>query len=180
MLWADNRTRSTYSEPSDALGSRELEVLHEIASDEGPGSTETSLAVNGHSSRTILANLEKFFHNMITRCASIDEKQIDVLKASVDEAFGVVDFLVETNDASYIVFSEIAYVSFGRVQWVAVFDFALSVWSRERQKFLRKYPVQVTVFYFLKNKSRLEFKKIPINYPNCHLKYYYFYLLNLI
>lgn len=149
MLWTDNRTRSTNSEPSDAFGSGELEVLHEIASDESAGSAETSLTVNSHRSWTILANLEKFFHNMITRCASIDEKQIDVLEASVDEAFGVVDFLVETNDTSYVVFSEVAYISFGRVQRVTVLDFALGVRSRERQEFLRKYPVQVTVFNFL-------------------------------
>ena len=83
--------------------------------------------MNRKRSGAALGDIEEFFHDMIVRSASVDEEQIVVLKTGIDETFGVVDFLVETNDAFDVVFAEIAYVGFGRVQWIAVLYFAFGV-----------------------------------------------------
>lgn len=149
MLWTNHGTGPTYSQPGNALGGREFKVFHEIASDERAGASQAGLAVHGHGARAILADVEELLHDVITRCAAVDEEQVVVLEAGIDETFGVVDFLVETNYASDVVFSKVVDVGFGRVQRIPILDFALGVRAREGEKFLWQYPIQITVFNFL-------------------------------
>lgn len=149
LLRTDDGAGPAHAQPGDALGGRELVVLHEIAGDERAGATETRFAVHGHGARTRLAYLEELLDDEVARRTAVDEEEIVVLEAGVHEPLGVVDLLVEAYDALDVVLAKVARVGLGRVQRVAVLDLALRVRTRERQELLRQDPVEVTVFHFL-------------------------------
>ena len=127
MLRTDDRARPTNTNPSNTLGGSKLEMLDQIASNKGSGASEAGLAVHSNSAGTLLAQIEKCLDDAVAWRAAVDEEQVDVLEAGVDEPLGVVDLLVEAHDAFDVVLAEVARICFGRVQWVAVLDLALGV-----------------------------------------------------
>ena len=131
-------------------------MLNQIAGDKSSSASETGLAVNSNGAGTLLAQIEKCFDDAVAWRAAVDEEQVDVLEAGVNEPLGVVDLLVEAHDAFDVVLTEVTRICFGCVQRVAVLDFALGVRPRERQELLWHDPVQVTVFYFLFFQIRLD------------------------
>jgi hypothetical protein len=64
------------------------------------------------------------------------------------EPFGIVDFLVESDDGGDVVQLEVGKVGLRRVQGVPVVDPAVRVRAAEGQKLLRYQPVEVAVLKY--------------------------------
>jgi hypothetical protein len=121
LLGSDDRAGPANSEPGDDFGSRKLVMFHDVASDEGTGASEASLAVHSHSARTLFGQVEKLFDYRVTGRAAVHVEEVVVLEARFHKSSRVVDFFVETNDASDVVLAEVGDVGFWCVQWVAFF-----------------------------------------------------------
>ena len=72
-----------------------------------------------------------------------------MMKASVGELFTVVNFLVESHDACYVVQPEVGEVGLRGMEGVAVFNLGLGMGAAECKKFLRHEPIEITVLNFL-------------------------------
>lgn len=77
-----------------------------------------TFAVDGHSTICALADVQKAPRDDVTRCAAVWEEKLVVVEACVSEAFGIVDFLVQTDDSGHVVFSEVREVSLRGMQRV--------------------------------------------------------------
>ena len=72
-----------------------------------------------------------------------------MVKAGIGELFTVVNFLVESHDARYVVQPEVGEVGLRGVEGVAVFNLGLGMGAAECKKFLRHEPIEITVLNFL-------------------------------
>ena len=127
MLRSYDGARSTDAQPRYYFSGRELEVLHYVTSYKRAGTSQASFAVDCQRSVALLGQLDEFSHDCVAWRAAVSEEQITMLKAGVDEPLGVVDFLIQAHDAFHVVFTKIGEISFGRVQRIAIFDFAFRV-----------------------------------------------------
>jgi len=129
-------------------------MFHYVASYECARATQARFAVYSQSTVTIFGNFNKFTHDSIAGRAAIREKQVAMLKPGVDEAFSVVDFFIQAHNTFHIVLAKICNIGFGRMQGIAIFDFAFGVRTTKSQKLTGQHPIQVTIFHFLNRQRR--------------------------
>ena len=72
-----------------------------------------------------------------------------MVEAGVYETFGIVDFLVKSDNAGDIVEAEVREIGLWRVERVAVLYLGLCVGAAESQKFLRDEPVKIPILNLL-------------------------------
>ena len=77
-----------------------------------------TFAVNSHSTVCVFRQLQELPHNTVAWCAAVNEEEIIVVKASILEATGIVDLLVEPYDGRDFVFAEVGKVGLRGVQGV--------------------------------------------------------------
>ena len=68
-----------------------------------------------------------------------------MVEAGVYETFGIVDFLVKSDNAGDIVEAEVREIGLWRVERVAVLNLAVWMRSAERKELARDKPVEITV-----------------------------------
>ena len=98
-----------------------------------------------------LDELEELAHDGLGGHGAVDEEEVVVLEAGVEEAPRVVHLLVEAHDGAHAVLAEVGEVGLGRVQRVAVLDLTLRVRPAEREQACRQDPVQVAVLDALRS-----------------------------
>ena len=149
LLVADDGARSADAEPGHGLHGCPPPVFHDVATNQRTCPAETCFAVNSDGAFLALADVKELLQDGVWRCGAVNEKQVLVVEARIGEPLAVVDLLVESDNASDVVESEVRKVGFGRVQWVAVLYLGLSVRAAKSQKFLRNEPVKVSVLNLL-------------------------------
>ena len=68
-----------------------------------------------------------------------------MVEAGVFDTFGIVDFLVKSDNAGDIVEAEVREIGLWRVERVAVLNLAVWMRSAERKELARDKPVEITV-----------------------------------
>ncbi len=106
---------------------------------------ESGLAVDGDATRRGLAYLEEPLQDVVRRGAAVGKEEVLVLKTASDEALGVVDLLVESDDGGDSMKTEVVEVGFRCMERIAVIDARLGVRATKGQEFLRHQPVKVPV-----------------------------------
>ena len=129
-------------------------MLHDIAGDQSARATQARLAVNGQCAITLLGYVDEFAYDGVAWRAAVRKEEVTVLETGIDKALGVVDLLVEADNAFHVVLAEVGQVGFGRVQRVAVFDFAFGVRPAKGEEFAGQDPVKIAVFDFLLHKKK--------------------------
>ena len=86
LLRAQNRPRSRDTDVPNKVSCIEVIVLHGIAGDESPCSTEPSLTMNCDCPLFVFDNIKEFIDNLNTGCSAISEEQVLVLNAIVGKA----------------------------------------------------------------------------------------------
>ena len=66
----------------------------------------------------VLRNVEELADDGLAGHTAVQEEQILMVEAAVEEAFGFVRFLVEANDDANVVLAEVGEVRFRRVQGI--------------------------------------------------------------
>ena len=90
-----------------------------MAAAEAPPPSALTFAVDRYGALAALTDVQEALGDDVTGRAAVQEEQVVVAEASVCEALGIVDLLVEPNDSADIVFAEVGKVGFRRVQRVA-------------------------------------------------------------
>ena len=80
----------------------------------------------GHSTVSALTDVQEAAHDDITGGGAIHEEEVVVVQASVREALGVVDLLVQPDHRGYVVLAEVGKVGLWSVERVA--------WERGRRE----------------------------------------------
>lgn len=75
--------------------------------------------MDGHRSVCALADVQEAPRDDVAGRAAVQEEEVAVVEAGVDEALGVVDLLVQTDDGGHVVLPEVREVGLGRVEGVA-------------------------------------------------------------
>ena len=135
-----------------------------------------TFAMNSNGTFGLFDNCQKLQCDCVTRCTAIGKEQIEVFEAHVDKALGIVDLLIQADNARHIPLAKIGEIRIRCVQWVTldgkipvvdrtnregrlcttyVLDFTLGMWTRERQQLSRYNPVQITIFHFLDGTCRV-------------------------
>ena len=73
-------------------------MLHGVEPYESSSPSESSLAVNGHSSGLPLGNVEECANNIFWRSGAIDEEQIRMINAVAKELIAIVFGLIKPNN----------------------------------------------------------------------------------
>ena len=89
LLWAQDASWPTNSDPADERGRGEGKMLHTVESYEAASTAEACLAVDGHASFVLLGLVEELFDDFRLGSGAVCEEQLDVLEALLDEALGV-------------------------------------------------------------------------------------------
>lgn len=82
------------------------------------GSRNLTFAVDSHGSFSILADVEELPDDGVVWSAPVHEEQVVMFEAGLGEAFGVVHFLVESDDGGDVVFPKVRDVCLRGVQRV--------------------------------------------------------------
>lgn len=77
-----------------------------------------TFAVDRHRSVRAFTDVQEAACDDVTGRAAVQEEEVVVVEASVREAFGIVDLLVEADDRRHIVFPEVGEVGLGGVERV--------------------------------------------------------------
>jgi hypothetical protein len=149
LLKAYDRAGSTDPYPGNGLCGRKLIVFHNPTGNQCPGSTQTRLTMYGNGSVSIFTDFEKLSHNGIAWSTSVDEEEVPVIEAIVDESVGVVKLFIESYNCCHIMFAKVSEVRFGRMQCIAVLDHRLGVRTTKCYEFVGNYPIEVSVLHFL-------------------------------
>lgn len=80
---------------------------------------QLTLAVDSHSTMCALADTQETVHDPITGGAAVHEEQVEVVKASICEALGVIDLLVEADDGGDVVLAEVWEVGLRGMERIA-------------------------------------------------------------
>lgn len=70
-----------------------------------------TFAVDGHGSLCALTDVQETACDDVTGCAAIHKEEVIVVEPSVSETLGIIDLLVQTDDAGHVVFPEVWEVS---------------------------------------------------------------------
>jgi hypothetical protein len=120
-------------------------MLHGVASDQRACSSESSFAVHSYATGLIFTDSQKFIYNFVGRSASVDEKEVCMLNAVLQEPVFVVFNIIKSNDVSYAKVLENLNVIFRTIALSVV----LSVHrAHERDELPRDSPVKVSVLNF--------------------------------
>ena len=149
LLVPDDGARPADAEPGHRLHGRPPPVLHDVAADQRTRPSQSGLAVNSDGAFLALADVQELLQDGVWGCGAVNEEQVLVVEARICEALAVVDLLVESDNTSDVVESEVRKVRLGRVQGVAVLYLGLSMRATESQKFLRNEPVEITILNLL-------------------------------
>ncbi len=74
-------------------------MLHTVEGNETASAAEACLAVDRHATDGALGNIEEFLDDLLRRSRAIQEVEIEVLDASLEEAVAIVLFLIESDDS---------------------------------------------------------------------------------
>lgn len=77
-----------------------------------------TFAVDGNGSCGVLTDVQEAANDDVAGRAAVHEEEVVVLEAGVGEAPGVVNLLVQTDDARHVVLPEVREVCLGGVQRV--------------------------------------------------------------
>lgn len=75
--------------------------------------------MHGDASLGVLRQVDEALQDAVIGRAAVDEEEVEVVEARLDEAPTVVDLLVETHDGGDVILAEVGEVGLGRVQRVA-------------------------------------------------------------
>lgn len=95
LLRAQDGARPGDPDPADELCGGEAVVLHGVAGDQGAGSSQPGLAVDGEGAVGLLGQLKKLSNDFHRRHAAIGKVQLMVADAVLDEVIGLVGLVVE-------------------------------------------------------------------------------------
>ena len=148
LLRTKDRSGSSDSNPTDERLSWDLEVLHGPETDQGTGSTKTSFAVNGNSSilgsKVVLDDVKEASDDVIRRVGAIDEEEIVVADALLDEALLVVLGLIQSDDPADSDVLEDVAVLVGVVT-VSVLSVSRLNRTHESHELAGNDPIKVTI-----------------------------------
>ena len=82
-----------------------------------------------HCTSFLFADIKKTLQYGVRWRGAVDEEQILMMKPGVGEPFGVVDLLVQPDDAGDVVKSEVWEVGLGRVERITVLNLRLRMRS---------------------------------------------------
>ena len=95
---AENGAGTSNTYPTYEGGGREPKMLHAIESNEGSRTTETRLAMDSDAALFCLSSLEELLHDVVWWGRSIQEIEINVLDAGLDEFLFLVLGLIQTHN----------------------------------------------------------------------------------
>ncbi len=99
LLGSQDRARPTDTNPACEIRSGNAIVLHTVEGNETASAAEARLAVNSHATDGAFGNIEEFLDDLLRRSRAIQEVEIEVLDASLEEAVAIVLFLIESDDS---------------------------------------------------------------------------------
>lgn len=106
LLWSEDRSRSAKPYPSDESCSRKLVMLHGIASNQTPRSSQAGFTMNCHCSFCWFNNLQKFLDNLQRWWRTISEKEVIMINAVLCKILAVISGRVKTDDSFHAEFLE--------------------------------------------------------------------------
>lgn len=146
LLRSQNRPWPGNADPADEGGGWEAEVLHAIEPNQRACSAKTGLAVNCDSSGLVFCSCEELRDDLIRRCRSIDEEEVEVLDALLGELGLLILRLIETNNERNAHSLKNGDVVVRGKRAISISDVE---WSRESDELARDDPVEIAVLYFL-------------------------------
>mmetsp|Transcript_97057 Transcript_97057/g.216486 ORF Transcript_97057/g.216486 Transcript_97057/m.216486 type:complete len:239 (-) Transcript_97057:245-961(-) len=107
-------------------------------------------------------NVQELAHYLPGWATAIQEVEIHVLYAVVDEAPSIVLLLVQANDKRNAGLAEDGHVVLGGEGRVAIIVRRVGARSGEREKLVGHYPIHVAIFNFLEELVGINIEPVPI------------------
>lgn len=96
LLRTENTAWSQNSRPRNKISSAKAVMLDRINSDQCSSTAQSSLAVHGNRTLLRLNRVKKLFYDFFTRSGTINEIEIEVFYACLDEFFSIILRLVQS------------------------------------------------------------------------------------
>ena len=76
--------------------------------------------MNSNGTFGLFDNCQKLQCDCVTRCTAIGKEKIEVFEAHIDKALGIVDLLIQADNARHIPLAKIGEIRIRCVQWVTL------------------------------------------------------------
>ncbi len=157
LLRPQNWPRPCYSNPSNKVRSRKSIMLHRIAGNQAPRTSQPSLTMNSHSALLAFDQLQKLINNCRIRRCAISKNKIMMFNALFREPTGLIGLVIEPDNHLHSHLFEYRHIIRRRehsILFLRTKSYPILVNTRiirrtERHKLPRHDPVQIAILYTL-------------------------------